>query len=83
MIGGEHSGTGPSERTLLRTFFLSPQRPRVVYLEFQVLAEQGLSSVQIPKNIVELRNEHLTLEQDIEAMGIVHVKDALLFTSYM
>ena len=74
LINGQYSGTGPSERTLLQTFFPPPKRAHVVYLEFQVLAERTektLSSGQIPKVIVELRDEQLPLEQDIEAKGIV------------
>ena len=74
LINGQHSGTGRSELALFRTFFPSPERPHVLFLEFEVefqRAKQSKPGGQIPKLIVELQDEQLALEQDIEAKGIV------------
>ncbi|OAL23844.1 hypothetical protein AYO20_10864 [Fonsecaea nubica] len=73
LISGQYTGTGPSELALLRTFLLSPQRPHVVFLEFEVMskrAEQSQLGGQAPKVIVELCDKRLSLERNIEARGI-------------
>lgn len=57
LVGGQYSGTAPSERALLRIFFPSPARPHVVYLEFRILAgriEKGISIGRVPIVTVEL-----------------------------
>jgi len=74
LINGQYNGTGPSELALLRTFFLSPQRPHIVFLEFELMskrAEQSQPGGQVPKVIVELDDKRLSLQQDIKAKGIV------------
>ena len=78
LINGQYSGTGPSEYAVLRTFFLSPERPHVVFLEFEVLskrAERSKPGGQVPKVVVELRDEWLSLEEDIAAQGITMDED--------
>lgn len=78
LINGQHSGTGPATSALLRTFFLSPERPHVAFLEFEVLskrAEQSKPGGQVPKVVVELRDEWLSLEEDIVAQGITMDED--------
>lgn len=78
LIDGQYSGTGPSAYAVLRTFFLSPERPHVVFLEFEVLSkrvERSKPGGQVPKVMVELRDEWLSLEEDIAAQGITMDED--------
>lgn len=80
LINGQYSGTGPSRYAVLRTFYLSPERPHVVFLEFEVLskrAERSKPGGHVPKVMVELRNERLSLEEDIVAQGITMDEDGI------
>lgn len=60
LIDGRYSGTGPSERAMLRTFFLSQARECVVTLEFEPLTERTerkKSAGQTRKVIIELHDK--------------------------
>lgn len=74
LIGGQYSGTGSSERAMLRTFFLSTVREYVVTLEFEVLskrADRSRSTGQVPKVTVELADGRVSLETEIDNKGII------------
>lgn len=76
LINGQYNGTGTSELTLLRTMIPSPQRQHVLFLEFEVASRRAtLPSGQVPKVIVELDDEYLSLEEDIAAKGILASED--------
>lgn len=73
VIEGLYSGTGPSERTILRTFFLSRERGHVATLEIEILSERverGKGVGQTRKVIVELDDKRVSLEDDIDNNGI-------------
>nr|KAK5449218.1 hypothetical protein LTR18_002307 [Exophiala xenobiotica] len=73
LINGRYSGKGPSERAMLRTFFLSQEREHVVTLEFEIQterAEQSKGFVGSRKAIVELDDQWVSLEEDIDSQGI-------------
>jgi hypothetical protein len=78
LINVQYSGTGPSEYAVLRTFYLSPERPYVVFLEFEVSSERAERSKpggQVLKVVVELRDLCLSLEEDTAAQGITMDED--------
>lgn len=72
-IREEHGWPVPSKATRRRTFFLSLERPLGVFLDFERRlrrAEQSSPGGQIPNMVVELRDEMLSLEEDLEGKGV-------------
>ncbi len=73
LINGRYSGKGPSERVMLRTFFLSQEQEHVVTLEFEIQterAEQSKGFGETRKVIVELDDQWVSLVEDIDNQGI-------------